>query len=315
MYKIQGEARCVACGAKLTGVALDGVCPRCEWRVSDSIDTLCLDTETGRLVVDFYCGECGYNLRSLQCDACCTECGTPIAPSLRPIELRSADRRWVAKLHRRARLAFWSLLCVPASVIGGFVAPLSTGLAAILFAALLLGTFLMGMIAISGLATPEPGVGRVNRPIWPEYLASWLPYLLTACVALFLFGDAFPPFDAAGIIVAVVFVLLTLASVFACIVCARKIARRTGDVRLEELAGGIAVALGSAIVLVATALVTEGLFAVARSSMGGMFMGISAIIAGGLTLLAYLLTLMTLFGLRRELGRVLRQGGWRTPGD
>lgn len=54
---------------------------------------------TARIAEDIYCCKCGYNLRTLRADRCCTECGTLIRDTLRsqrkrPRRLRHVIMDW-----------------------------------------------------------------------------------------------------------------------------------------------------------------------------------------------------------------------------
>ena len=56
--------------------------------------------ETGTLVVDETCRRCGYNLRGLQRDGRCPECGSAVGLSLQGDLLRFADPNWLDRLAR-----------------------------------------------------------------------------------------------------------------------------------------------------------------------------------------------------------------------
>jgi hypothetical protein len=77
--------------------------------------TAALD-EQGRIAGDLACRECAYNLRSLELDGVCPECGTSVAGSARGHYLQFASPLWVKKLSRGALLL---VIALAASVVAG----------------------------------------------------------------------------------------------------------------------------------------------------------------------------------------------------
>ncbi len=60
--------------------------------------------------VDSPCMSCGYNLRGLQTDSNCPECGHIISASLRGDMLRFSDPKWLAQLRLGASLKLWAIV-------------------------------------------------------------------------------------------------------------------------------------------------------------------------------------------------------------
>lgn len=77
--------------------------------------TAALD-EQGRIAGDLACRECAYNLRSLELDGVCPECGASVAGSARGHYLQYASPLWVKKLSRGALLL---VIALAASVVAG----------------------------------------------------------------------------------------------------------------------------------------------------------------------------------------------------
>ncbi len=73
-------------------------------------ECIALDS-TGRIGRDLSCLQCGYNLRTLQPEGICPECGLPIFQSIRGDRLKYSDPEWVAKLARGARWIFAGIVC------------------------------------------------------------------------------------------------------------------------------------------------------------------------------------------------------------
>ncbi len=83
----------------------------------------------GRLTVSVPCRTCGYDLRTLRTDGLCPECGTPVAASARPDDLRLADVPRLDRVSRWLNLTTWALAllaalpaCFLLSVLTGLVA-------------------------------------------------------------------------------------------------------------------------------------------------------------------------------------------------
>jgi hypothetical protein len=74
---------------------------------------------SGTVHVDVACRRCGYNLRGLQPDGCCPECGAAIGLSCYGDFLRFADPTWVETLAQGATLILWGTVV---AVLGGFLA-------------------------------------------------------------------------------------------------------------------------------------------------------------------------------------------------
>ena len=65
--------------------------------------------DQGRLIDDVVCRRCGYNLRSLEADGVCPECGAAVAISIHGFYLRFAPLKWVRRLALGAKLLVASI--------------------------------------------------------------------------------------------------------------------------------------------------------------------------------------------------------------
>jgi hypothetical protein len=74
----------------------------------------------GPILQDVACRKCGYNLRGLDANGRCPECGTAVGYSLQGDLLRFCDPTWVDTLHRGTRLFIWGIvIIIIGAVIGG----------------------------------------------------------------------------------------------------------------------------------------------------------------------------------------------------
>lgn len=76
----------------------------------------------GRIAEDKLCIECGYNLRTLRTDAHCTECGQPVADSLKGQELAFASVPWLRVVCRGFRLLNLAIAIMLGWILVFFVA-------------------------------------------------------------------------------------------------------------------------------------------------------------------------------------------------
>ena len=72
--------------------------------------------DQGRLIEDIGCRRCAYNLRSLETDAVCPECGAAVAISIHGYYLRFAPRAWVRRLALGAKLL---IAAIATAFVGG----------------------------------------------------------------------------------------------------------------------------------------------------------------------------------------------------
>jgi hypothetical protein len=159
--------------------------------MTDSIvnvaDQLALDTE-GRIAGDLSCLKCGYNLRGLEPNSACPECGTAIGRSAHGDLLRFCDPEWVRRLASGANWISAGIIC---SILGGGAAGgigAATGLArggwpASPVAAIISAVFgLVGLIGYWKVTTADPGKPQEESQISARSLVR------LAMVTTFLLG-------------------------------------------------------------------------------------------------------------------------------
>ncbi len=132
--------------------------------------------DRGQIAADVPCRQCQYNLRGLDREGRCPECGGAVASSLQSDRLRFANPRWVATLARGSRMVLGGLAAVIAaailllvlrsvrgklyrgsSAIGALIDALDPGLALLI----MLGGAVVFCAGIWFITTPDPaGLGE-----------------------------------------------------------------------------------------------------------------------------------------------------------
>lgn len=99
----------------------------------------------GMVIAEIHCRRCAYDLRGLQFDGLCPECGTPVGHSISRDMLRYCDPEWVDKLALGSRFMLGSiiavLLIILITMFGGVLFTYSGGGPAALEALITLGMF------------------------------------------------------------------------------------------------------------------------------------------------------------------------------
>jgi hypothetical protein len=118
-------------------------------------------TPDGVINTDAPCRKCGYNLRGLQQDQRCPECGTLTSIALHGSLLRYADPQWLAQLSSGITLMLWGILV---SIIAGIAGSSIAELASLGSAAENAVTFIGELVGYYGawrLTQPDPsGIGE-----------------------------------------------------------------------------------------------------------------------------------------------------------
>ena len=112
--------------------------------------------ESGRLVEDIACLRCGYNLRGLDPNGVCPECGTAIGQSTHGDLLRFCDPAWVLTLHSGMS---WIIGGIAFSILSAFVVGAVAASGGAGQAATIAITFLGQLITIVAywkLTAPDP---------------------------------------------------------------------------------------------------------------------------------------------------------------
>jgi hypothetical protein len=139
---------CACCHGELQGTPLDGSCPHCGERVGRTLRLESVDAATMTIGDDSLCIGCGYNLRTLPAGGVCPECSRPVIDSLRPDDLKFADRRWLRRVRRGVTLLLAAWLAVVPLAIG------MVGVSALLLSpAIGTGRWIVGVVLIAVLLT------------------------------------------------------------------------------------------------------------------------------------------------------------------
>lgn len=111
----------------------------------------------GTLLTDITCRQCGYNLRGLSGEGKCSECGTPVAMSIRADYLRFANPAWIEKVSLGVRILVWMILInIVVSIAAALLMPVWGPLV------LMVVGFLVSVVSYYGswlLAEPEVSKG------------------------------------------------------------------------------------------------------------------------------------------------------------
>lgn len=119
------------------------------------------------------CRSCGYNLRGVDREGLCPECGTSVEWSLRGFQLRFADRRWLKKLCRGSQLVVTSMTLL--FEVGGIIALFAllpfgtsyrstvTNILEILGFVWISSVLLMHVTGVWYMTLPEPNVQESRR--------------------------------------------------------------------------------------------------------------------------------------------------------
>lgn len=118
----------------------------------------------GVVAVDLSCIECGYSLRSLPAAGVCSECGSPVPPSLNRDRLLFADPAWLGRVGSGAGVLCLWVPCVAVglfimALLGSFSGHHSSGVAEF-FACFFLGVIVL-WYGLLPFVTPRPGQARM----------------------------------------------------------------------------------------------------------------------------------------------------------
>ena len=123
----------------------------------------------GRLTVPVPCERCGYDLRTQRLDARCPECGTPVAASARPGDLRLADPQRLDRVINWLGVTVWAL-----------------GLLAALPACFLLALAASIVVFLGAVAVLTGPIAAAARPFWMAVLVVSVPASLAGLIGLAL---------------------------------------------------------------------------------------------------------------------------------
>ncbi len=139
------------------------------------------DTAISQVVdTDQPCTHCGYNLRSLNLQSRCPECGSEVADSLQGDLLLSADKEWLSRLRQGTSVKLWNVALM-------FLVGLTSSLTGMLAPALGYVVTLLGLLgagfgvwATFLITTQEPRISLSEQPVTLRRIIRGC-----ACVAVF----------------------------------------------------------------------------------------------------------------------------------
>jgi len=177
---------------------------------------------------DRSCNHCGYNLRGLQPDGMCPECGTPISRSIHGDFLEYCDPNWLDRLHLGVRMKLWNIVL---GILVGFLAGLlaGVGISPVLGKLLSIAGAAVGLYAAILITTQEPRISLEEDTLT-------LRRVVRAC-AVATFGAALVNSISHHGVVVMITALVALAGVVQYLgefVYFRRFARRIPDGALER---------------------------------------------------------------------------------
>lgn len=167
-----------------------------------------LPISTAAVTEDTPCRRCGYNLKTLQADAKCPECGTPVADSLRGNRLRDADPQWIERVELGIKLKLWNIvLGILGGAVVGFLVTQGFPDASMVLVAL--AASVVGLCATFNITTQEPRIALQDDP-------EKLRRALRVCAVVAFVGGLLTHADVGGGAVALELIgtALSLAGVF-----------------------------------------------------------------------------------------------------
>jgi len=202
-------------------------------------DKLQLDAE-GRIAEDIHCRACGYNLRSLDPNGICPECGTAVGRSVHGDLLRFCDPTWVGRLASGMNWIVAGIVChvltaVLAASVAGFIAATTgsmpepqSGWVAFLY----MPAALVNLIGCWRVTTPEPRRLEQESTLSARRLVrfTFVATFVLEPIANLLDQSGAPISEAIGLLVGT----LGLVGLLAVFVYARQLALRIPDDRLAK---------------------------------------------------------------------------------
>lgn len=124
---------------------------------------------TGLVNTDAPCRKCGYNLRGMDVQGRCPECGAPVGLVVHGTLLKYSNPKWVWGLKRGVSLIIWGIIIMIFAMVAGFVlaatvspqALVLMGVAwVLLYAMMLMGWWLLTEQDPSGLGEDDYDTSR-----------------------------------------------------------------------------------------------------------------------------------------------------------
>jgi hypothetical protein len=238
--------------------------------------------ETGMVAADLPCRKCAYNLRGLNVDGRCPECGTPVGFSAQGDFLRFSDPDWLLKLARGVRLIVWAVLV---GIVGTVIFAFALGGSRegrMWTTLLMVGVYIMMLVGTWFLTEPDPsGLGEDRYGTSRKLIRITLAIgILNQAIDLLTNTTTLSP-DLRTVVALLsgLFGIASVVGLFAQLQYLKKLALRIPAQRLADRAGFLMYALGTSFgilivggVLVAILMTGGG----GRGAIGGVgcFFGI-----------------------------------------
>lgn len=246
--------------------------------------------------IDVPCRKCGYNLRGLNAEGRCPECGVAVGFSTQGDYLQFSSPQWLETLARGARIYIWGIVVLIAGSIAVGLLLRGSGAATwvqlFAFAMLTVGWWLLTEPDPSGLGENRYGVAR--RLIRIGLLGSVIEQFLDSIIQLG--GSPQPIVNGVMGILRLTLSVLALIAFFAQLNYLRKLALRVPSPQMAQRAGFLIKAFAITLPLMLIGAIGFGIYMAARfgGAAGPTWNAVSTL---GVVLLVGLFLAMLVFGI------------------
>lgn len=204
------------------------------------IEKIALD-DGGRINQDIACVRCGYNLRSLDPNQVCPECGTPVGRSLQGDFLRFRDPDWVESLASGMNWIVAGIVChilftLLAIGIGAALSGSGPGfMNGPLFHLISAAGWLVSFVGYWKVTTPEPTGTEQDDNLTARKIARFGVTFQVICLPVTaMLGSLFARIPSAAIGMGICTWIINLVGYFALMIYARRMALRIPHAKLAR---------------------------------------------------------------------------------
>ncbi len=259
----------------------------------------------GPIYHDLNCKHCGYNLRGLNVDRVCPECGTPVGKSVLGDQLRFSDPSWVRNIAKGVNVILWSVVAgillgvfsvVVSMVVLGSSGGASTGLMTV-FEMLTALPALIYVVGVWLITEPEPSV--IEPGSWPLRVVLRYAVIVSTAIAILGMGVSLFVPEAIGVF-DIVSGVLGLVGQILIFIYARRLALRVPDYGLAKqtkiVMWGVIISLLSILLF---GIIAGIVAAIGSGSTGAVIVGLPICVSAATYLVFSIWSLVLLIRYRR----------------